>query len=202
MLGLPKSTKLRRPLPKKAIFEKFKPEAADRQRFDADIMRLSIVAEVSAATTTIAPGEVVKSFYVVLMNLRSQECEKKNLSMLSRLIGQNMLFILEHNGAARLAVFRAGKVLESGEKPLNDWRILLTGLNLDSVWESIIVQIGNVIITEGKTLDEQIAADEERARTLRRIEQLEKQARIEKQPRRKWELAEEAKKLKTQMEIG
>jgi hypothetical protein len=198
MLGLPKATEMSRSLPKKAIFEKFKLCAADRQRFDADIRRLAIVGEVSAATTTIAAGEAVKSFYVVLVNLRCAGCEKKSLSLLSRLIGQNMLFVLEHGGMARLAVFRAGKVLESGEKPLDDWRISLTGLNLDSVWENIIIQIAGITIAEGNTLDEQIAADEERAKMQRRIEQLEKQARTEKQPRRKWELAEEAKKLKEQ----
>jgi hypothetical protein len=111
-----------------------------------------------------------------------------------------MLFVLEHDGAARLAVFRAGKVFESGEKPLDDWRVSLAGLNLDSVWENIVVLIGGVTIAEGKTLDEQIAVDEERAKTLRRIEQLEKQAWTERQPRRKWELAEEAKRLKTHLE--
>jgi hypothetical protein len=200
MLGLPKTTEMNRPLPKKAIFDKFKPSAADRQRFDTDIKRLAIVGEVSPSTTNIAEGEAVKSFYVVLVNLRSESCEKKNLSMLSKLVAQNMLFILEHDGGARLAVFRAGKVLESGEKPIDDWRISLTGLNLDSVWENIIVQIGGVTIADGNTLDEQIAADEERAKILRLIEQLEKRARIEKQPRRKWELAEEAKRLKLQME--
>jgi cobalamin biosynthesis protein CobD/CbiB len=57
-----------------------------------------------------------------------------------------------------------------------------------------------VTIAEGNTLDEQIAADERRAKILRRIEQLEKQARTEKQPCRKWELAAEAKKLKIQLE--
>jgi hypothetical protein len=138
----------------------------------------------------------VKSFYAVLVSLRHADCEKKNLSLLSKLIPQNMLFILEYGGTARLAVFRAGKVFESGEKPLDEWRVPLTGLNLDSVWENIIVQVGGLTVAEGNTLDEQIAADEEHAKMLRRIDQLEKQARTEKQPRRKWELAEEAKKLK------
>jgi hypothetical protein len=200
MLGLPKSTEMSRPLPKKAIFEKFKLGPADKQRFDADIKKLAIVGEVSTTTTIIAAGEVVKSFYVVLVNMRSANCEKKNILLLSKLTRQNMLFILEYGGSTRLAVFRAGKVLESGEKPLNDWRISLTGLNLDSVWENIIVQIGGVTIAEGKTLDEQIAADEERAKMLKRIDQLEKQARTEKQPRRKWELAEEAKRLKAKLD--
>ena len=201
MLGLPKATEMSRPLPKKAIFDKFKPNAADRQRFDTDIKRLTIVGEVSTATTNIATGDMVKSFYVVLVSLRSTEFDKKNLILLSKLIEQNMLFVLEHDGSARLAVFRAGKVLESSEKPLRDWHISLTGLNLDSAWENIIVQIGGVTIAEGHTLDEQITADEQRAKTLHHIEQLEKQAQAEKQPRRKWELAEEAKRLKSQMEV-
>jgi hypothetical protein len=62
------------------------------------------------------------------------------------------------------------------------------------------MQIGGVKVSDGKTLDEQIAADEERAKLNRRIEQLERQARSEMQPRRKWELAEEMRRLKKEME--
>jgi hypothetical protein len=200
MLGLPKAAEMNRPLPKKVIFGKFKPSAADRQRFDADIKRLAIVAEVSTTTTNIVAGEAVKSFYVVQVNLRGAECAEKNLVLLSKLIKQNMLFVLEHGGKARLAAFRAGKVLESRDKPIDRWKLSLEGLNLDSVWENILVLIGGVTIAEGNTLDEQIVADEKRAKILRRIELLEKQARTEKQSRRKWELVEEVKKLKTSMD--
>jgi len=49
-------------------------------------------------------------------------------------------------------------------------------------------------------LDKQIAADEQCAKTLRHIEQLGKQAYREIQPRRKWEIEEEARQLKMQME--
>jgi hypothetical protein len=97
---------------------------------------------------------------------------------------------------ARLAVCRVGKVVQSDWKLLEEWDIRLVGLNLEAVWENIIVQIGGVEIAEGKTLDEQLAADEERGKLLKKIELLEKQARSEKQPRRKWELANEAKQLK------
>jgi hypothetical protein len=202
VLGLPKTTELNRQLPKKSIYAKFKLNTAAKDRFDADIKQLAIVGEVSTATSNIVADDTVKSFYVVLVNLRSVGCDKRNLALLSKLTGQNMLFVLEHDGMARLAVFRAGKVLESGEEPLNDWKVSLTGLNLNSVWENIIVQIGGVTVAAGKTLDEQIAVDGERAKMLQRVEQLEKQARIEKQLRRKWELAEEVKKLKEQMRIG
>jgi len=199
MIGLPKATEMNRPLPKKAIFDRFKPSPADRQRFDTEIRRLAIVNELSPATTNIAAGESVGVFYVVLVSLKGAECDKKNLLLLAKLIDQNMLFVLEHEGRARLAVCRAGKVVQSDSKPLEEWDIRLTGLNLDAVWENIITQIGNVEIAEGSTLDEQLAADEERGKLLRRIEQLEKQARNEKQPRRKWELVEAVQKLQKKL---
>jgi hypothetical protein len=62
MPGLPKATEMSRALPKKAIFDKFKPSAADRQRFNTDIKRLAITTGASAATSKIAAGDTVKSF--------------------------------------------------------------------------------------------------------------------------------------------
>ena len=185
-----------RPLPKKAIFERFKPAPAARQRFDAEIHRLALVNEVSPATVNIAAGENVSAFYVVLVSLKSAGCDQKNLALLGKLIDQNMLFVLEHGGQARLAVNRAGLVVQSAWKPLEEWVIDLVGLDLDSVWENIIIQIGGLEIAEGKTLDEQLAAEEEQEKRLRQIERLEKQARSEKQPRRKWEMVQEVGRLR------
>jgi hypothetical protein len=189
-----------RPLPKKAIFEKFKPAPAARQLFDREIHRLILVGEVSPATVNIAAGEQISAFYVVLVSLKGAECDQKNLALLGKLIPRNMLFVLEHGGQARLAAYRAGRVVQSAWKPLEEWVINLTGLDLDSVWKNIIIQIGGLEVAEGRTLDEQLADDEARAKILRRIDRLEKQARNEKQPRRKWELVEEAQKLKKQLE--
>jgi hypothetical protein len=196
MIGLPETTEMNQPLPKKTIFERFKSSPADRQRLDAEIRRLAIVNEVSSSTTNIAAGENVYAFYVVLVSLRDAKCDMKNLSLLSKLIPQNMLFVLEYDDSARLAVFRAGRVIQSEWKPLKEWKIKLTGLNLDTVWENIIAQIGGVEIAEGSTLDEQLVADNEGEKLRQRIERLEKQARSEKQPRRKWELAEEVRRLR------
>jgi len=200
MIGLPESTEMNQPLPKKTLFDRFKPSPADRQRFDAEIRRLAIVNEVSSSTTTIAAGESVGAFYVVLISLRNAKCDVKNLSLLSKMVPQNILFVLEYDETAQLAVYRAGRVIQSDWKPLKEWKVKLAGLNLDAVWENVIAQIGCVEIAEGSTLDEQLVADEEREKLRQRIERLEKQARSEKQPRRKWELAEEVRKLRKEME--
>ena len=110
-----------------------------------------------------------------------------------------MLFVLEYDGNARLAAVHKGKVIKSETKPIAEWALSLAGLDLDAVWEHIIVTIGDVTIAEGKTLDEQLAENDQREKLLRQIEKLEKQARNEKQPRRKWELAEEMRKIKRDM---
>ena len=39
MLGLPRSTEISKQLPKKAIFDRFKPSAADRKLFDELYLR-------------------------------------------------------------------------------------------------------------------------------------------------------------------
>ena len=136
----------------------------------------------------------------VLVSLRDAEYDKKNLVLLSKLIPQNMLFVLEYDNTARLAVYRVGRVIESEGKPLDEWTLSLSGLNLDAVWDNIVTRVGGVEIAEGRTLDEQLVADEEREKLLRQIERLEKQAWGEKQPRRKWELVEEVRRLKKEVE--
>ena len=72
-------------------------------------------------------------------------------------------------------------------------------MNLDKVWENIVVDIGGVSIADGNTLDEQIAADERRQKIEKEITKLEKQARAEKQPKKKFELVQQIRKLNTEM---
>jgi hypothetical protein len=198
MYGLPQATELYRQLPKKSIFAKFKLNAADRAKFDEDIRRLVITGEISPVTTNIPVGEKVASFYVIQVNLRTPDYDLKNIVLLARLIEQKMLYVLECEGKARLAVYRT-KLLQSEWVPLEELTITLSGLNLDAVWENIIIQIGGVEMEQGNTLDEQLRIDEERAKLKRKIEQLERKARIEKQPRRKFELVQEVNKLKNEL---
>ena len=200
MLNLPKKTELNQPLAKKAIFAKFKPDASERKRFDRDISRMVIVNEVSPESVNIAKGKSIASFHVVHIALRQTKCDSKNLALLSKLVKQNMLFVLEHNGVAWLAVVRSGRVVESEPKPLHEWELKLTGLDMDAVWDNIIVDIGGLTIAEGNTLDEQIEANAEQEKLKRKIEGLERKAWSEKQPKRKWELNEEVKHLRDKME--
>ena len=200
MLGLPKSTELSRPLPKKAVFDMFKPNTTDRKLFDEQISRMAIVAEISPQTLAVAASEEVPAVYVVHVSLKAAECDKKNITLLTRLIDQRMLFVLQYSDNARLAAYRAGKVLVSDSKPLKDWVLPLTGLDLEGIWENAIAQIGGIDLSDGKDLDATIVESDRRDKLAKKIEALEKKAMSEKQPRRKWELAEEVRKMKLELE--
>jgi len=71
----------------------------------------------------------------------------------------------------------------------------LSGSNLDTVWENMTAQVGNIEVEPSKTLDEQIRLNEEREKLQQRIDSFERLARAEKQPRKKFELVQKIKKL-------
>jgi hypothetical protein len=200
LFGLPRSTEIKKPLPKKAIFERFKPRPDDRKLFDEQINRLVIVAEISPQTLAVAASPDVSAIYLILVSLKTPECDKKNIALLSKLIDQRMLFVLQYEDTVRLAVYRAERVLVSESKPIDEWKLNLRGLDLGGIWENIIAEIGGIDLTEGKSLDETIVANERREKLKKQIAALEKKAMNEKQPRRKWELVEEVKRLKNEME--
>lgn len=195
MLGLPKATELSKQLPKNAIYAKFRMNTAEKAKIDADISRITIVNEVSAEKVHIAAGNQVKSFFVLLVALKKKDFDDKTIITISKLIPQNMLLVLECGDEAKLATYHT-KLMQTEWKRKEALSVELKGLNLDSVWENIIMQIGGITIDQGNTLDEQIAADEHRQKIEKEIAKLEKQARAEKQPKKKFEIVQRVKALK------
>ena len=168
---------------------------AEKAKIDADISKITIVNEVSADKVHIAAGEQVKSFFVLLVALKKKDFDDKTIITISKLIPQNMLLVLECGDEAKLATYHT-KLMQTEWKQKEELSVELKGLNLDSVWENIIMQIGGITIDQGNTLDEQIAADEHRQKIEKEIAKLEKQARAEKQPKKKFEIVQRVKALK------
>lgn len=195
MLGLPKSTELNKPLPKTAIYTKFQMNAAEKAKIDADISRIVIVNEVSATKLNLAPGESVQAFFVLQVTLKHREFSEKTLITLSKLIPQNMVLLLECDGQAKLAIYHT-KLLQTPWRDPAELTLTIKGLTMDAVWENVIVQVGNIRLQTGNTLDQQIAIDEQRAKLEKEIARLEKLAWAEKQPKKKFELVQRINILK------
>ena len=85
-------------------------------------------------------------------------------------------------------------------KQSDEQQIELKGLNLDTVWENVVIAVGGVSLEESNTLDEQIEINERMQKLEKEIAKLEKQARAEKQPKKKFELVQQIKQLKNKLE--
>lgn len=195
MLGLPKSTEMSKQLPKKAIYAKFQMNTAAKEKIDADISRITIVNEIAPNKVNIPAGDEVKNFFVLLVSLKRKEFDEKTIATLSKLISQNILFVLEYGRESRLAIYHT-KIMQTDWKPTEEQRIELQGLNLDKVWENIIKSLESGVWNEELSLDENIALHIQQEKLKKQIAQLEKQAWAEKQPKKKFELVQKINKLK------
>lgn len=197
MYNLPHTTVISQPLPKKAVYEKFNLMASERERFDADISRLTLVARISPATVpALTEGNEIKGIYVMQVVLKRKEYDPKNILLLQKLIPQNIVFALQYEDQTQLGIFHT-RLQQSEWMPTDETTIPLQGLNLDDVWNNIVANIGSLDATSEESIEQQIINREQKEKLLRQIEDLEKKCRLEKQTHKKYELHQELVKLKS-----
>lgn len=199
MLGLPRTTEIRKQISKKAVYTKFQMNTAAKEKFDADISKVVLVNEVNPDSVNILAGENVRGFFVMLVVLKKRDFDEKIIASLSKMIKQNILFVLEYESESKLAIYHT-KLMQTDWKSTDEQRIELQGLNLDKVWENIVIDVSGLNIEEGNTLDQQIETDEKRRKLEKEIEKLEKQARAELQPKKKFELVQEKRRIERELE--
>lgn len=196
MYGLPENCIINKPLYKKAVFEKFNLKSAERERFDADICKMAIVAYVSPSKIpALHEGQEVKEFYVLQIQLKHKDYDSKNILMMNKLIPQKIVFALEYDDNIQFCIFHT-RLQQSEWVHASDATIPIKGLSLDDVWNNIVAEIGGLSNDKGETLEQQIIDREEREKLLKQIEALEKRCRLEKQTRKKYELHQQLLKLK------
>lgn len=195
MLNLPEVTRVHKALPKAQIYRKFELTNAQRAKFDSDISRIDIVNEVSTRTIpAIQEGQKIKSFYLLSVTLKTKDYEQKNIERIAKLIPQNLVFSLQFEEEIQLAVF-CEKLFTTDWMLENNASIPLTGLNFDEVWENIIKTIEGGEWDNSLTLEENIELKEKKAKLQKEINRLEKLARKEAQPKKKFELVAQKRKL-------
>lgn len=195
MYGLPSSTDVMRSLPKKAIIEKFCLSGKGKSIFDSNIHRITIANEISPRTVNLS-GNAVDSIFILRVEVNSEDYDRKSVSMLFESIPQNMVMIIECGPRCRPIVMK-DIVLEGEWRLTDDMRLSIDGLDLDKVWENLIIQVGTIRIEDDNDLETQITKDEERRKREAEITRLERKIASEKQPRKKKELFDRIKDLKS-----
>lgn len=198
MFNLPAHTEVNKALPKKAIFAKFGLKAAQRDHFDDDISRLVISHEITTRSVPALATVDIQGIYVVTVLLKRRDFDHRNIELLAKLIPQKMVIALLLDEQVQFAIFHE-RLFFSPWQPADEASLPLNGLSLDDVWQALVMSIGNIAVSDGKSLDEQIIVDEQLARLQKQIAALETKMRKEKQPRKKLELHQQIKTLKQQL---
>lgn len=212
-LGLPESTRVKRSLPKVQLYKRFDWKPSQRESFDGEVSRLDFVNWIAPRTLpAIAEGTEVKEIFIIEVSLKSRDFDTKSIVLLAKSIPQRVIYLLRFEDEAMLAVFYTRLFLTPWQHA-EGMSLQVNGLNLDAVWENIVRDIGNippvgtslcdvtnantsqVQHAKGMSLQDQIVADEQRAKIERQIAALERQMNATKQPRRKRELFLELKKI-------
>ena len=201
MLGLAENTKIRRIIPKKLIFEKFQKEFTGNRKnsFNEDIARITITNEVSPYSLNIEEGKEVKNIFVLKLDLKKENINPANISILSKFFEQNILFLLAYEEKGKLAIYE-GKLFQTDYQAIDNLQIKIEGLNLDTIWENLVLTISGYEIEEDRSLHEQIEIEEQRKKLLKEIKKLDRLARRESQPKKSFEMYKRIKKLEKELE--
>ncbi|WP_438059353.1 DUF4391 domain-containing protein [Streptococcus ruminicola] len=199
MFGLPSSTEIRKPVHKKLLYQRFPNELSGekKERFDADISRIIITNEISEASVNIKPTEKINSIFVVQVELKTKDYNDRNITLISRLFGQNLLMILHHEEEYQITIYET-RLLKSEWK--NEFDLSLKGLDLLKVWEGFVTEVSGIASSEENTLEEQIAIEAEREKLKKIISDLENKARKEIQSKKKFELFQRLKECQKKLE--
>lgn len=213
MLNFPQTTEFNKRIPKQKFYENLSVTPTLKRAFVEQIKSVVWANKIAPSTISVAEGRKVTEIEVFQITLNSDSLDELVLKQIDKQIPYHILFVLCFED--RVQVWTGYKeASESGNTPFKlnkyyhtDWlpqdelNLKIEGLNMDTVWENFIVQVGGVEVEQGKSLDEQIQFDEQKAKLQKEIEKLEKRARNEKQPNKKFQLVQQAKELKKQLAL-
>lgn len=215
MLGFPGSTVFNKRIPKQKFYENLDVTPAMRRIFVEQIKTVHWQNKLAPSTLNIHAGETVTEIEVLEVRLTQPQIDESVLRQIDREIPYHILFILtcEANAQAWIGYKES---TENGNKAFNvnwyyhtpwipqeDLRFSVDGLNMDTLYESLVRQIAEMqgVVWDAESgVADNVARTAEREKLQKQIAALESKIRKEKQLNRQMELNAELKKLKKELE--
>lgn len=198
MITLPKSTEFDKRIPKQTFYENIKISSAIKRIFVDEIKSIYWKNKISTSTLNVESGENVEEIQILELQLYRPKLDYSVLQVIKGGIPYHIIFLLTCEDKSQLVVFRS-KMFCTEWESTEKLELNISGLTLDDIWDNFIIQIGDIEITDNRTLDEQIEEDNRMAKIKKEIEKLERMAKKEVQPKRKFELHQEILRLKDEL---
>ena len=206
MLNLPKSTELDMKITKQKFYDKIEISPEVKRALVEQIKEIRWVNKLSPDTLNLQPGTKVTELEVFLIHLKERELDERVLRQIDRELPYHLLFLLEYEGQykavigykeaaeAGTAAFKVNRYYETAWGSEAELCLELCGLDIDAVYEGYVRQIG----TQGSDLRESVENAAQQEKLERQLAALDARIRKEKQPKKKFELVQERKRLQEQ----
>lgn len=211
MFTLPKSTEFNKCIPKQKFYSNLSVTPTIKKAFTNQIKVIYWRNKIAPTTVNLAASDSVTEIEVFEIQLNIPELDESVLRQIDREIPYHILFLLEYDGKYRAVIgykeaaagktaFKVDRYYSTDWLDEDDLPVHLEGLTLDAVYENFVRQIaGDVLGTgESTSLKDSVEQQKQREQLEKQIAALEAKIRKEKQPKKKFELVQELKKIKKQ----
>ena len=203
MIQLPSATTVGRVLPKEAFYQHLTLSGDLKEKFVADIKRITLSNSLTAATLNLEAGNEINEILVLTVELKKQQFDGRIVENIARQNPHKLLFLLRFEDKAQLAVYY-GKLYTTAWVPDDEITLQVKGFTLDAVWQGFLEQIAlRDSLTEvlpGEDFDTRLQRQERILKLQKEIEKLEKRTQSEVQPKKKFELYRQLQELNKKLE--
>ena len=209
MLGFPVSTEFNKRIPKQKFYDNLDVSPTLRRVFVDQIRLVYWRNKLAASTLNIAAGEVVSEVEVFEVRLNEPKLDEAVLKQIDKEIPYHILFILTCDGKAQAWIgykeaaasgsnaFKVNRYYHTDWMPEDELQLRIDGLNMDTVYESLVRQIAGDAIAApaAESLKEAVEQTQEQEKLQRQIEQLKAKMKKEKQLGKQMEIRREIQRL-------
>lgn len=203
MIQLPSATTVGRVLPKEAFYQHLTLSGDLKEKFVADIKRITLSNSLTAATLNLEAGNEINEILVLTVELKKQQFDGRIVENIARQNPHKLLFLLRFEEKAQLAVYY-GRLYTTAWVPDDKIGLQVKGFTLDAVWQGFLEQIalrdGLTEVLPGEDFDTRLQRQERILKLQKEIEKLEKQTQREVQPKKKFALYEQLQKKKQEQD--
>ena len=213
MLKLPKNTEFNKRIPKQKLYENLDIAPSLKKSFIDDIDAIYWRNKISKDTINLEEGEEVKEIQVFLIELKKEKFDENILLQIDRQIPYHIVYILKFDDRYKLAIgykeeslsgsnhFKVTSYYYSEWMNKNDLDINIRGLNLDKVYENLLIDIGEERLEKkpSEDISKAVARDKKVQEINKKIDKLIKKRKKTKQLKKQMKINDEIRMLKSEL---
>jgi hypothetical protein len=203
MIDFPESTKTNRRIPKEAFYKHLSLSTALKSKFVSDISRIVAENSLTKENLNLVKDSEIKEILLLSIELKKQDYDQRIIEAIAKGNPHKLVFLMSYEDQKQLAVYYQ-------KLYMTEWmseakvELHLSGDSLEDIWSGLVRQIAigpDTQISSKMSLDDQLMRQDEIVQLQQQIKKLEKAAWRETQPKKKFDLYQDLKKHKEQLEV-